>query len=58
MVTGDLGTWPNSAITGFPPGTVIGNTYAGGVIAQQAQFDLTIAYDDAAGRPFDAHDLG
>lgn len=47
---GDLGVSPGTAITGFPPGIVGGTTHSGDAQAAQAQSDLTIAYDDAAGR--------
>ncbi len=52
VVTGDLGIWPNTAssITGFPPGVVVGTVHAGDAVAQQAQSDLTTAYNDLAGR--------
>lgn len=49
VVTGDIGIWPASSITGFPPGTLTGTEYAGDAVAQTAQGDLTIAYDYAAG---------
>ena len=49
-VTGDLGVAPGTAVTGFGPGTVIGAIYAGVPAAAQAQGDLTIAYNNAAGR--------
>jgi hypothetical protein len=49
-LTGDLGVSPGTAITGFPPGTVIGNQHAGDPTAAQAIADLTVAYNDAAGR--------
>jgi hypothetical protein len=49
-LTGDLGVSPGTAITGFPPGTVIGTQHAGDPTAAQAIADLTIAYNDAAGR--------
>jgi hypothetical protein len=51
VVTGDVGLWPGTSITGFPPGTVIGATHQTDAVAQQAQSDLTTAYNDAAGRP-------
>jgi hypothetical protein len=54
VVTGDLGVWPGTTITGFPPGIVIGTTYAGNAVAQQAQSDVTVAYNDLAGRACDA----
>jgi hypothetical protein len=51
MVNGNLGVSPGSAVVGFPPGYVNGNTYTGvGSAAGQAQLDLTTAYNDAAGR--------
>jgi hypothetical protein len=49
-VNGDLGVSPGTAVTGFPPGTVHGAVHAGDAAAAQAQLDLTIAYNDAAGR--------
>jgi hypothetical protein len=48
-VYGDLGVWPGLAITGFPPGIVNGVTYSGGAVAQQAQSDVTTAYNSLAG---------
>lgn len=53
IVTGDLGVWPGTAVTGFPPGIVIGTIYPGDAVAQQAQSDVTVAYNDLAGRPCD-----
>jgi len=50
VVTGDLGVSPGSSITGFPPGTVSGTTHNNDAAAAQAQSDLTVAYNDAAGR--------
>jgi len=51
VVTGDLGLSPGTAVTGFPPGTVSGGTYTSlSSAAAQAQVDLIIAYNDAAGR--------
>lgn len=51
----DVGVNPGSAITGFPPGLVNapGAMEIANAIALQAQSDLTIAYDNAAGRPLD-----
>lgn len=49
-MSGDLGVSPGTAITGFPPGTVGGATHAADAQAGKAQADLTLAYDDAAGR--------
>lgn len=50
-VNGDLGVWPGTAITGFPPGIVTAGTiHAGDAVAMQAQSDLTTAYNAAAGQ--------
>jgi type VI secretion system secreted protein VgrG len=51
----DVGVYPGSAITGFPPGVVNapGTTEIANAIALQAQSDLTTAYVEAAGRPVD-----
>jgi len=62
-ITGDLGVSPGSAITGFPPGTVIGGTiHAADAVAAQAQIDLATAYNVASLLPcFDdltGQDLG
>jgi hypothetical protein len=50
-VTGDVGVWSGSAITGFPPGTLTGSFYADDAVAQAAQADLTTAYNFAAAAP-------
>ena len=53
VLSGDLGVWPGNAITGFPPGIVTnGATHAGDAVAQQAQSDVTTAYDVLAGEAF------
>jgi hypothetical protein len=49
-VTGDLGVSPGTAVTGFLPGKVVGTEYLADTAAAQAEADLTLAYDDAAGR--------
>src|SRR6185503_1555060 len=49
-VNGDLGLSPGTAVTGFPPGTVNGTMHLADAAAAQAQLDLTVAYNDAAGR--------
>ncbi|MBT2534300.1 DUF3494 domain-containing protein [Arthrobacter sp. ISL-48] len=52
VLNGNLGVSPGSSITGFPPGLVFnGVIHAADPSAAQAQSDLTIAYNDAAGRP-------
>jgi ice-binding like protein/Big-like domain-containing protein len=52
-VTGDVGVWPGTAITGFPPGTITGafSTGPGPGAAMTAQGQLTTAYNTAAGAP-------
>jgi hypothetical protein len=49
-VTGDLGVSPGTAVTGFPPGDLVGTQHAGDPTAATATADLTTAFDDAAGR--------
>jgi hypothetical protein len=53
-VSGDIGVWPGTEVTGFGPGVASGSIYAGVAPADSAQSDLTSAYNDAAGRPADA----
>jgi hypothetical protein len=49
-VSGDVGVWPGTAITGFgPPAVVTGTLHPGDSIAMTAQGDLTTAYNAAAG---------
>jgi type VI secretion system secreted protein VgrG len=55
--------WPGLAVTGFPPGTISdGVIHSGDAVAEQAQTDLTTAYNEAAGRTVTANlsgqDLG
>ncbi len=52
VVNGNVGVSPGSAVTGFPPGTVVGGAiHAADGTAATAQVDLTAAYNDAATRP-------
>jgi len=44
----DVGIWPAASVTGFPPGTLTGTVHLGDAVAQTAQGDLTIAYNNAA----------
>ena len=50
---GDLALSPGTAVTGFPPGTVVapGVMHVTDPIAAQAQLDLTAAYNYTAGIP-------
>lgn len=50
VVTGDLGTHPNPAVTNFPPGMVNGAIHQADAVALQAQNALVTAYNDAASR--------
>ena len=50
VLNGDLGTFPTTTISGFPPGTVNGTNHAGDAVTQAAKTDLVTAYNDAAGR--------
>lgn len=47
-VNGDVGVFPGTSITGFPPGIATGAIRSADAVAQQAQSDLTAAYNDAA----------
>jgi hypothetical protein len=49
-MAGSLGVSPGAALTGFPPGLVLGETHLADAVALQAESDLTTAYVDAAGR--------
>ncbi len=44
VVIGDMGVYPGLTITGFAPGVVVGVTYSGGSVAQQAQVDALAAF--------------
>ena len=48
-INGNLGVSPGTAVTGAP--TVNGTVHLGDPIAAQAQSDLTVTYNDVAGRP-------
>ena len=50
VVSGEVGTSPAPAVTGFPPGIIHGAVHRADAVALQAQNDLTTAYNDAAGR--------
>jgi type VI secretion system secreted protein VgrG len=49
VIDGDLGVYPGTSITGFPPGLVNGTTYDGDAVAMQAQSDALAAYNFFAG---------
>jgi hypothetical protein len=50
-VHGDLGVSPGTAVTGFPPGTMVGGSiHAADALAGQAQADTTTLYNSLAGQ--------
>ncbi|RYP27081.1 hypothetical protein DL767_007816 [Monosporascus sp. MG133] len=49
LITGDCGTCPGTAITGFPPGECTGITSAGGTAACNAEAACLSAYNNARG---------
>ena len=51
IIDGSVGLWAGTSIIGFPPGIVTppGTIHATDAVAQQAQNDLTTAYNCAAG---------
>ncbi|MEU4877502.1 ice-binding family protein [Streptomyces sp. NPDC021608] len=53
LISHDLGTHPNPAISGFPPGQVLGAVHAADAVALQAKADLVTAYNNAAGQATD-----
>lgn len=53
VITGDAGVWPGLAMTGFPPGIVIGTVHAGDAVAQQAQADVATAFSALASMALD-----
>jgi hypothetical protein len=51
VIGGDLGLYPGTVVSGFPPGLVLaGTTHVTDAVAKQAKADLGTAYDDAASR--------
>ena len=62
-VNGSVGVSPGSAVTGFPPGIVVGGAiHSNDAVAMQAQNDLTTAYNNIVTTPCTAdltgQDLG
>lgn len=52
IVNGNVGVSPGSAVTGFPPGVVVGGAiHSNDAVAMQAQNDLTTAYNNIAATP-------
>jgi type VI secretion system secreted protein VgrG len=51
LIDGNLGLWPGTAVTGFPPGLVTdGSIYAADARAQSGNTDLVAAYTAIAGQ--------
>jgi hypothetical protein len=53
VIKGDMGTFPGSAFTGFPPGLVTGDLYGAGSYAGIVKGDAQVAYEAAAGQAVD-----
>lgn len=49
-VTGNMGVSPGTAITGFPPGILIGETHTADAVALLAQSDINTAWNTLAGQ--------
>lgn len=49
VITGNIGVSPGTAITGFPPGIVIGTIDSNDTAAMQGEADLATAYNTLAG---------
>jgi type VI secretion system secreted protein VgrG len=49
VVFQDLGVWPGTSITGFPPGIVHGTIHNDDAVAHQAQLDALTGYNVLAG---------
>jgi hypothetical protein len=62
LVTGELGLSPGTAVTGFPPGIVVGTLHVTDAVALQAQSDANTAFNALSGMACDfdltGQDLG
>jgi outer membrane protein OmpA-like peptidoglycan-associated protein len=61
VATGDMGVWPGTSVTGFPPGVVNGTIHGGGAAAEQAQNDAAAGDQQALGlaaTPLTTTDIG
>ena len=60
VVNGDLGVWPGSSITGFPPGIIVppGTIHQTDAVAQQAQSGVTTAYNALTSQACDVNLTG
>lgn len=50
VLSADVGVSPGSAVTGFPPGIILGTTQVANGVAGTAKADALIAFNDADGR--------
>jgi hypothetical protein len=50
VLTGNLGLYPGTSVTGFPPGTVTGTENIANMVAAQTQLDALAAYNDLSTR--------
>jgi hypothetical protein len=50
-IVGDVGISPGTALVGLPAGQVTGTIHLGDAVAMQAEADVTVAYNNLAGRP-------
>ncbi len=50
-IHGDLGLYPGTSVTGFPPGVVIGTIHVTDAVAEQMRTASFSAYNALAGRP-------
>ncbi len=53
VITGDLGLFPGTSITGFPPGTVTGTIHIADATADAAQDDALVAFNALAAESCD-----
>ncbi|MBH1964013.1 MAG: IPTL-CTERM sorting domain-containing protein [Comamonadaceae bacterium] len=58
FVTGNLGVYPGSAVTGFPPGVLNGTWHTNNAVANQAHSDAVTAYTQLAGQSIDFNRTG
>ena len=49
IVGGDVGVYPGTSITGFPPGIILGTEHDADAVAGQGEVDALTAYNQAAG---------
>ena len=49
-ITGNMGVCPGTEVVGFPPGIITGTLHNNDTDATLGKIDLTMAYNDAAGR--------